>query len=280
MFLKQEAKRLIKKNSSLTQLVNDIIFNFKHHQNISGTTEYEKKIITEIQKKGYYIIPDFASKDFCEKCIADIENILENHKNIVQENSDLRIFGAEELSESIRQFSDDKFLNYFANHYNCIETKCAFTLANKIEFDEKSKKLGSGGGWHRDSVNRQCKAILYLTDVNKKNGVYQMITRSHKLIQKLNDIKIGSLSSAQTRFSDEQINKIVEQNPERLETITGNAGTLILKECSAIHRGSPLKEGKRYALTNYWFFKSQITPEMVKQFSPVVSPEKVLAKGK
>ena len=78
MSLTQEAKRLIKKNSSLTQLVSDINFNFRHRQKNLGTTENEKKIITEIQKKGYYIIPDFVSKDFCNRCISDIEYGLEN----------------------------------------------------------------------------------------------------------------------------------------------------------------------------------------------------------
>jgi len=280
MSLIHEAKRLVKKNASLAQFVNDINFGFRHHQSFSKTSENEKKIIYEILKNGFCVIPNFVSKEFCDKCITDIESIFVNHKDVVTERTDFRINGAEELSENIKQFHEDKFLNDFANNYNCIETACGFTLANKIEFNEKSQKLGSGGGWHRDSVNRQCKAILYLNDVTEKNGAYQMISKSHKLKQKLNDIKIGSLSSFQTRFTDEQIDRIIQENPDRLQTFTGKPGTLILKECSAIHRGSPLKEGKRYALTNYWFFKSQIHPESAKHFSPLVSPEKFLAKAK
>ena len=35
--------------------------------------------------------------------------------------------------------------------------------------------------------------------------------------------------------------------------ITGKAGTLILFDASLIHRGRPLEEGCRYALTNYYY---------------------------
>ena len=81
------------------------------------------------------------------------------------------------------------------------------------------------------------------------------------------------------RYSDQQINKIINKNPERLHTITGKAGTVIIKDCSAIHRGSPLKSGIRYALTNYYFYLSQITTTLTEHFGPLVSPDKVLKKA-
>ena len=53
-----------------------------------------------------------------------------------------------------------------------------------------------------------------------------------------------------TRFSDYEL-KIL--NKEKKITLTGKAGTLILFDGSLIHRGKPVLEGKRYALTNYYF---------------------------
>lgn len=202
--------------------------------------------------------------------------MMENHKEFVQKQTDLRIFGAEEFSENIKKFADHDFLNNFANYYNGSRTYNAFTLANMIEFNDKSKKLGSGGGWHRDQVTRVCKAVLYLNDVDETNGAYQIIKNSHKLSSMIKDSKSAKMYPHQTRFSDQQIEFLLSKNPERLITITGKKGTLILKECSAIHRGSPLQQGKRYALTNYFFRQNQLTEKLVEHFSPIVSPEKVL----
>ena len=41
----------------------------------------------------------------------------------------------------------------------------AFTMAAKIVFNDRNK--GSGGGWHRDSINPSVKAMLYLNDVDE-----------------------------------------------------------------------------------------------------------------
>ena len=53
-----------------------------------------------------------------------------------------------------------------------------------------------------------------------------------------------------TRFTDQELNIL---NKEKKITLTGKAGTLILFDGSLIHRGKPILEGKRYALTNYYF---------------------------
>ena len=39
--------------------------------------------------------------------------------------------------------------------------------------------------------------------------------------------------------------------------ITGKAGTLVMFNTNAIHRGKPVKGGVRYALTNYYNFISK-----------------------
>ena len=245
-------------------------------QNFSKFEKNEQNILYQIQEKGYAVIPNFVDENFCNLCINEFEKMLVDHNEYVQKSSDLRIFGAEELSENIKEYSSNKFLFNLANHYNADETHNAFCLANKIEFSDKSKKLGSGGGWHRDSVYRQLKSILYLNNVDENNGAYQLIEKSHKLPYILKDMKAANLKFTNTRFTSEQIEKILEREPSRLKTMTGKAGTLIVKDCSVIHRGSPLKSGKRFALTNYFFQKRKISLKLVEHFSPIVSPEKVL----
>jgi len=267
---------VIKKNQSFFALTFHLNQKLRNIQNFSKFEKNEQNILYQLQEKGYAVIPNFVDENFCKRCINEFEKMLVDHYEYVQKQSDLRIFGAEELSKSIREYSSKKFLFDLANHYNAEETYNAFCLANKIEFSDLSKKIGSGGGWHKDSVSRQFKSILYLNDVDETNGAYQVIEKSHKLGNVLKDMKMANMKFKKTRFADKQIEQILEREPSRLKTLTGKAGTLIVKDCSVIHRGSPLKRGERYALTNYFFQKRKISSKLVEHFSPIVSPEKVL----
>jgi len=247
-----------------------------HHQNFSKYDEDEQKILKEIQKKGYYIIPNFVDKEFCEKCIKDADYLLENKKeHIVHNTSDIRIYGVEKLSPTFKPFAENEFLNNIANHYNQMETLNAWTQTSRVKYFPGN--TGASAGWHRDSKDRQFKAILYLNDVTENNGPYQIIEGSHKWLQILKDNHNSQHPYANNRFTDEEIEKILKNRKEKLKTIIGKAGTVILKDCSAIHRGSPLKsEGVRYVITNYFFVKQKINRRLVEYFAPVVNPEQVL----
>ena len=83
----------------------------------------------------------------------------------------------------------------------------------------------------------------------------------------------------QCSFNQNIVEKILNESPDRLKTITGNAGTMVLVDTSIIHRGLPLEEGIRYALTNYFFENTQINSHLVEHFAPIVSPDKVLKMG-
>jgi len=254
-------------------------FKFQDCSNFSELDKNQKQILKTIKKDGYAVIPNFVDKEFCENCIGDIDWMLENKKEFVQKAADLRIFGAEHLSKNIHQYANHPMIKKLANAHNGVESHNAFTLANRIIFSDLSDKVGSGGGWHRDSNIRQFKSILYLNDVDENNGVYQIIQNSHKLLSSISDSKNGKITLGVLRFSDKQIEKIIDKNPQRLQTIVGKAGTLIVKDCSCIHRGSPLKEGKRYALTNYIFDKNLLDQKLVDHFSPIVSPKHVIDLG-
>ena len=52
-------------------------------------------------------------------------------------------------------------------------------MINKLVYEEGIIK-NSGGGWHRDAHDCQFKVLMYLSDVNEKNGCFQFITNSSK----------------------------------------------------------------------------------------------------
>lgn len=271
---KKIAKKALSKNPSLDGVLRSMNFRLQNIQDFSKTEGKEREVLEKIKENGYVVIPNFYDKEFCEKCIKDIEWMFDNKKEFLHVKSDLRIFGAEELSKNIMEFYSDEFLNSVANNYNAKATSCAFTLANRIQ--DTAGNLGSGEGWHRDSSFRQFKSIVYLNDVNENNGPFELIEQSHKLSNILKDSKQAKLNLMESRFDEDMINKIAEDNKDRFRIVTGKAGSLLLVDTSIIHRGRPVKEGKRYALTNYFFTRKEINQKTVDHFAPIVNPEKVL----
>lgn len=226
-------------------------------------------LLAEIRENGFAVLPRYLSPEKCARCVSDFERIVKENGECVQRNSDLRVFGAEEVSETIRAFHDDTFLESLCNQYHRARTINAFTLANKVESLPGS--LGSGEGWHKDSSFRQFKAILYLNDVNETCGPFQVIRGSHKLSTYLSDIRLGRLGFRNLRISEEQLTRIIERAPERLHTLTGGPGTLILVDTACIHRGAPPLGGERYALTNYYVERWQIGEPYLAAFRPINS---------
>jgi ectoine hydroxylase-related dioxygenase (phytanoyl-CoA dioxygenase family) len=277
MLLRKIAKKILSKSPKAYTIAHTLNYERKHRQDFTNLNEEEQNLLKEIQKNGYVVIPNFFNKELCEACIKDMDKMYENNKEFIHKSdyADYRIFGAEELSENIKKFSDHKLLNKLANTYNAVPTSCGFTLAGKIE--ATGHQYGSGGPWHRDSYFRQFKSLNYLTDVDENNGPFQIIRGSHTINQITKDTKSGNLESMQCTFNQETVDKILRDEPDRFNTLTAKAGTVVLVDTSAIHRGTPLKTGVRYALTNYFFEKNQINQHLVDHFSPLVNPQKVLS---
>lgn len=148
-------------------------------------------------------------------------------------------------------------------------------MMNRVEYREGN--LGSGGGWHRDAVHeQQFKAILYLSDVGPDNGGFEYLINTHRKSSVYKTILSNDIGFAQDKFSEEEMKEILEDHGETYQrkTITGPAGTLILADTSGIHRGSPIADGSRYAITQYIFRSPAIggrgIPELIKPL--LVSP--------
>jgi ectoine hydroxylase-related dioxygenase (phytanoyl-CoA dioxygenase family) len=223
-----------------------------------------------LKKDGYVVINNFFNKENCKLVIEEINNFYKKYPNKVwldKSKSEYRIHGAEKISINIKNF----FINSLSSIVGavCFNGKLSnlMTMANRIVFTQNN--LGSGGGWHRDDVEFQFKAILYLVDVNENNGPFQLIKYSNKLKFIIRDCYRYKMRINETRLSEKKINEIINAEPERLKTITGSAGTLILVDTSLIHRGRPLASGLRYALTNY-YYPSYKLKSMQNHFLPKV----------
>ncbi len=225
--------------------------------------------IASIKRDGYCVVPDFIDRETREAYIDELERVFREFPEMVHTRSDHRVFGVENGSQPIRKFAHDPRLLSVAQAVLREPARNAFTLGARLDLSEGN--LGSGEGWHRDSFVAQFKAILYLTNVDDDNGPLQLIARSEKLPVLIRDIIRERFGYAQNRLQDYQIERLVGRDPKRLVTVTGSAGTLILANTSAIHRGKPIHTGTRYALTNYYFPCRLADQRLIHRFSPVLT---------
>ena len=175
--------------------------------------------------------------------------------------------GIEQVLPEARKLAQDLNFLEISEIVNKEPTCCLFTLGNWL----KSGNNGSsGGGWHRDSFFSQFKAILYLTDVEKNNGPFEILPGSHHLSSVLSGINRVGLGFMQNRISDNEVEIFERKLSLKRKTFTGNAGTLILFNSTTIHRGSPIFTGERLALTNYYYPISIDLRSMQKKFSPIL----------
>lgn len=235
--------------------LNGLIF-YKRKKEDNQFNFKTSKIVYELKNNGICIILNFMEREMCEKIIKNFNEGIEKFENavLVDENKcDFRMFGSENLNLEIKNYHLNNFIKTISEQYLNTETINLSTMTNKVRFIKKN--LGSGSAeWHRDSFNKQFKSILYLSDVKHGGGGFQLIKNSHKVVQMIKDSKDMSVDIFKLRVENKLVNnQILKKNPDRLQTIEANAGTLILVDTSLLHRGSPIEEGsnERYAMTNY-----------------------------
>ena len=111
--------------------------------------------------------------------------------------------------------------------------------------------------------------------MGENDAPFQVILKSHKIKDYLSDMSITGMQFRELRISNEQVDKILQKDPDRLHTFKGKAGMVILADTALIHRGKPPEGGTRYALTNYYVKKDEITDEFIKAFQPI-NPSRTL----
>jgi hypothetical protein len=221
-----------------------------------------------VERDGYCAVPGYLDGETCRRCIAELERIFSEYPDQVHRRSDHRVFGVESASPLLAEFASDPEVQSLADAVFRQPTTNAFTLGARLDYTPGN--AGSGEGWHRDSFVAQFKAILYLTDVAVENGPFQLLLGSEKLPRLALDLIQGRIGFQQNRISDQQVERLLAARPDRLRTFVAPAGTLLLVNTSAIHRGRPIEHGTRYALTNYYFPVGELGPKLEEHFAPVL----------
>jgi len=236
------------------------IKNFKHFYFKNNNIKLNKynHELNELQNKGFVIVKNYLSRENCKNIQEKLINTIEKHKDQIwkSESLDYRIWGFEKFENEVNEFlKDENLVNLFKKYENQSKLISSTTLGANIKFIKNGK--GSGGGWHRDRTfykYKYSKAMIYLNDVDEKNGAFQYLEKSHHLF---NIIKINNhlkKISSDKWFDNREIEESSKKLNLKINTLSANAGDMILFDATGIHRGMPLKSGERFALTNYYRF--------------------------
>lgn len=229
-----------------------------------------KIILDELRENGLVVIENFFEVEKCELYQKEINDKIVEYKDKVWEDStgsDIRVWGGEDVSEKFKTYHSDNFLHQLCERYLETTIENLITLANRTDFKEGN--LGSGGGWHRDDAyHSQFKSIVYLSDVNEKNGPFTYLLGTHKT-DNLFDVGLDDkVKKYDFRLDENFIEKVKELGYKEVKCVA-KKGTLILADTRGIHRGTPLLEGKRYTMFNYFYPKAHINKKLIDKYDAV-----------
>lgn len=245
-----------------------------HSKSVENLSEEDKQILSDLELNGVTVIPNYYSEEKCDQIKSEIDNLINDatvKKWVDKDGSDTRVYGAHNHSDKIMEFHKDQFLTRIGEQYTRCELINSHTLGARLI--PTPNNLGSGQGWHRDSVFRiQYKSIVYLTDVTEENGPFEYILGSHKISTIYKSIIENKFNSNQNRLEEEQIENFLNSNQHLYKQLyTAKKGSVILVDTRGIHRGTPIKDGNRYALTNYFMPKHHYTKDVQKKWEDLIS---------
>lgn len=208
-----------------------------------------------IESEGIFVRPNFLSQKHCRELCSRLDELIDSGKCNVWEDevgADKRIYFAETLDEEFKNFYENDYIRSVFREYTGIANPHGLLLAARIDAVEGNN--GSGGGWHRDSpISRQFKAIVYLNDVDEAQGPFQYVRKSHGKVSSIWACWKRIFKPGHFRFEEVDVNRYIEASGQSADLIVGDAGSLVLVDTKGIHRGYPIKQGRRYALFCYFW---------------------------
>ena len=235
-------------------------------------------ILDTLHEDGIYIIENFIDQVTCDKIVEEMvphineamqfnykdwENLsntstYQNNKNGYQRASDnwCRILDSDIKSDTAKKsFFSNPFIEEIAKAYVSEKAHCY-----RKELDSKVEKVGhnllKADNPHFDDWRHRFKAFLYLTDVTEDNAPFVYYKGSHEQVNWKKphhiEFELKQSKGKYGHFTQEEFDKTAEANGYEELICTGKAGTLILADFRGIHKGTPIKSGKRILLNSTW----------------------------
>ena len=232
----------------------------KEFKNIIINTDL-KELRKGLKEDSFFILKEKKSTQYCEEVMECID-LLTTEKNIEinYQGSEHRIWHANKKSKFIKEFkkfSDDLMKKVF-NKVN--ESVNILAIRNKkLPYNSEEN---SAYRWHMDSLSKQYKLFLFLSNVDELSGPLELLKGTHRLNYKFKNIMSGQIISLKDFFrkdgrraygsiNNDWVEKIIEEE-NLLKNLIVDQGSIVIVNTSSIHRAKPCIKGTRYALTSYY----------------------------
>jgi hypothetical protein len=227
--------------------------------------------LASLRRDGAAVLAGFFSADECARLRAALDELLDRHAGAIDVDvwqADHRLFLHPDLAGPLGAVARDPRLRALA------EAALGGPVVNggllMARLEARPGNLGSGAGWHRDSFLSQVKTLVYLDAVDEAGGPFQYLLGSQRLGAMLRDRRRAGLGWRQRRLDAAAVERLLRDEPQRLLSVTGGAGTLVLADTTGIHRGKPIERGTRRALTNYFYPRWQVDAALLAHLRPML----------
>lgn len=191
----------------------------------------------------------------------ELQNVIDNHTEtfspeIFSNGSDKRWYQIKKQDPAIF----DKILISSGVYENIKEELKDYeyiVLYNHIIASDEN--TGSGNGYHLDSTFYQRKLIYYLTDADTFNGCFQYIPKTGTIKYIRNYIIKKIFTKNILRVDDNEVKTL-----KKIDIIKEKGNGFLIRT-SMFHRGNPLINGERKAITFYLFKKNNF-PKSLKKY--------------
>ena len=220
-------------------------------ESVQTSSEYNlRSVMKAFHKNGFVVIPNYWSEEKCSSLVEELDALFSVNSICSILNDDVRIYDAQNHSKIADTFFSDEQLKQISKWATGLNLKNYGSMANRVE--PRKSDLGSGGDWHRDSNYSQFKTLIYLTEVSEvDDGAFQIIPKTNGALCVLRSNLREGKKLTETRWTNSEIKK--HGLSDKISTITGKAGSLVIFDTSNLHRGAPNINKNRYALTNYYY---------------------------
>jgi hypothetical protein len=218
-----------------------------------------RELLEELDREGIVTVEGYLPPDQVAAMLAGAEEVIRKAQDgelsdrffTIQPDIIFRIARVDELIPETRPFFEDPAIRGVMEAYL---SPRVVSFRRELENRFGISKMAQADLFHFDNWRPICKAFLYLVDVEEENAPFRYLRRSHKdgPWRKRHAIEFDAdgTSGRYGHFFPQEIRALREQHDWDEVVCTGKAGTLILADFRGLHRGTPLKSGRRVLLNN------------------------------
>jgi hypothetical protein len=216
-------------------------------------------LLATLDRDGIVVIPGYSPADQIASMRAAVDGLLgeissgkhKEHVFTLQPTIMYRVAKADQLVPETRAFFDERMIR---NIFSAYLSPAAASYRHEIDYRFGQGEFGQADLFHFDNWRPICKAFLYLTDVGPDQAPFAYLKGTHKLgrWRKPYDLEfdIGRENGRYGHFFPQEMRRLRREHAWEEIVCTGAAGTLILADFRGLHRGTPLRGGRRLLLNN------------------------------